>query len=114
VRQLIEEAAPAGAEVELELVQAARPGVVDTDHPAIQLGLDAFERTLGVRPLLTRVGGTMPVLATLLDRGVPTMLTGFGLLESNVHAPNERLPAESVPQGIAAVQELFVALGELS
>ena len=81
--------------------------------PAIQLGLDAFERALGVRPLLTRVGGTMPVLATLLDRGVPTMLTGFGLLESNVHAPNERLPAESVPQGIAAVQELFVALGEL-
>jgi acetylornithine deacetylase/succinyl-diaminopimelate desuccinylase-like protein len=113
VRRLIEEAAPAGAEVELELVQAARPGVVDTDLPAIQLGLAAFERSLGVRPLLTRVGGTMPVLATLLDRGVPTMLTGFGLLESNVHAPNERLPTESVPQGIAAVQELFVALGDL-
>ena len=113
VRRLIEEAAPAGADVELELVQSARPGVVDTDAKAIQLGLDAFERALGVRPLLTRAGGTMPVLATLLDRGVPTMLAGFGLLESNVHAPNERLPAEDVPLGIRAVRELFTSLGGL-
>ena len=95
-------------------MQAARPGVVDTDLPAIQLGLDAFERALGMRPLLTRAGGTMPVLATLLDRGVPTILTGFALLESNVHAPNERLPTEYVPLGIRAVRELFVSLGELS
>jgi acetylornithine deacetylase/succinyl-diaminopimelate desuccinylase-like protein len=113
VRRLIEEAAPAGAEVELEFLQAARAGVVDTDAPAIQLGLDAFERALGARPLLTRVGGTMPVLATLVDRGVPTMLTGFGLLESNGHAPNEKLPTEFVPLGISAVRELMTSLGSL-
>jgi len=113
VRELIADAAPAGANVQLELVQAARPGVVDTEEQAIQLGLDAWERALGVRPLLTRAGGTMPVLATLLDRGVPTMLAGFGLLESNIHAPNERLPAEDIPIGIGAVRELFVSLGEL-
>jgi acetylornithine deacetylase/succinyl-diaminopimelate desuccinylase-like protein len=113
VRRLIEEAAPPGAEVELELLQAARAGVVDTDAPPIQLGLDAFERAIGVRPLLTRVGGTMPVLATLLDRGVPTILTGFGLLESNGHAPNEKLPTEFVPLGISAVRELMTSLGSL-
>jgi acetylornithine deacetylase/succinyl-diaminopimelate desuccinylase-like protein len=113
VRRLIEEAAPAGAEMELELLQAARAGVVDTDQPAIQLGLGAFERVLGVRPLLTRVGGTMPVLATLLDRGVPTILTGFGLLESNGHAPNEKLPTDFVPLGISAVRELMISLGSL-
>jgi acetylornithine deacetylase/succinyl-diaminopimelate desuccinylase-like protein len=113
VRRLIEEAAPAGAEVELELLQAARAGVVDTDAPAIQLGLDAFERALGARPLLTRVGGTMPVLATLVDRGVPTMLTGFGLPESNGHAPNEKLPTEFIPLGISAVRELMTSLGSL-
>jgi acetylornithine deacetylase/succinyl-diaminopimelate desuccinylase-like protein len=113
VRRLVEEAAPAGADVELELVQAARPGIVDTDQPIIQLGLDAIERSFGARPLLTRAGGTMPVLATLLDRGVPTLLTGFGLLESNVHAPNERLPADYIPRGIAAVRELVTSLEQL-
>jgi acetylornithine deacetylase/succinyl-diaminopimelate desuccinylase-like protein len=113
VRRLVEEATPAGAKVELELVQKARPGIVDAEAQAIELGFDAFEHVLGVRPLAVRAGGTMPVLATLVDRSIPTILTGFGLVESNVHAPNERLPKEYVPLGIRAVRELFVALGGL-
>ncbi len=113
VRRLIEEAAPAGATVELVQARSARPGIVDPTSHAIQLGLDAFERSLGVRPLLVRVGGTMPVLGALVDRNLPTIMTGFGLLESNVHAPNERLPVEYIPRGIAAVEELFLALGKL-
>jgi hypothetical protein len=75
--------------------------------------VDAFERAMGVRPLLVRAGGTMPVLATLLDRGVPTIMTGFALIDSNVHAPNERLPAEYADVGIDVVQELFRSLGAL-
>jgi acetylornithine deacetylase/succinyl-diaminopimelate desuccinylase-like protein len=113
VRRLIEEATPTGAEVELVQARSARPGIVDPASPAIQLGLDAFERSMGVRPLLVRVGGTMPVLGALVDRGLPTIMTGFGLLESNVHAPNERLPVEYIPRGIAAVEELLTSLGGL-
>ncbi len=113
VRELIENAAPPGAAVELEYLGASRPGIVDPEAQPIQLGLAAFERAMGVRPLLVRAGGTMPVLATLVDRGIPTIMAGFALLESNVHAPNERLPKEYVPLGIRAVRELFVALGEL-
>ena len=113
VRRLIEEATPAGAEFELTYGGGARPGIVDTEAPAIKIALDAFERAMGVRPLLVRAGGTMPVLATLLDRGVPTIMTGFGLLESNVHAPNERMPLEYAELGIQVVKELFVSLGDL-
>ena len=40
-------------------------------------------------------------------------MTGFGLLESNVHAPNERMPAEYAELGIQFVKELFVSLGDL-
>jgi acetylornithine deacetylase/succinyl-diaminopimelate desuccinylase-like protein len=46
-------------------------------------------------------------------RGLPTILTGFGLLDSNVHAPDERLPVEYVETGIRTVRELLLALGEL-
>ena len=49
----------------------------------------------------------------MLDRGVPTIMTGFGLLESNVHAPNERMPLEYAELGIQVVKELFVSLGDL-
>ena len=113
VRELLEGAAPTGATLELHQLQGARPGIVDPQAQAIQLGLDAFERGMGVRPLLVRVGGTMPVLARLVDRGLPTIMTGFSLIESNVHGPDERLPVEYINTGIRTIRELFTGLGEL-
>ncbi len=113
VRKLVEEATPPGATVELVQDDSANPGLVAPDSPAIQLGLDAFERALGVRPVLTRSGGTLPIMPALADQQIPTILTGFGLNESNVHSPNERLLVEYVPLGIAAAHELFVELAKL-
>ena len=113
VRKLVEEATPPGATVELVQDDSANPGLVAPDSPAIQLGLDAFERALGTRPVLTRSGGTLPIMPALADQRIPTILTGFGLNESNVHSPNERLLVEYVPLGIAAARELFVELAKL-
>jgi hypothetical protein len=35
------------------------------------------------------------------------VITGFGLPDSQIHSPNERLVAEYVPQGIEAARQLF-------
>jgi acetylornithine deacetylase/succinyl-diaminopimelate desuccinylase-like protein len=113
VRRIVEETAPPGAEIELVQAGASNPGLVAPDAPAIRLGLDAFERALGVRPVLTRSGGTLPIMPALAEKGIPTILTGFALNESNVHSPNERLLVDYVPLGIAAARELFVELGKL-
>src|SRR4029077_9383439 len=56
VERLLREAAPEGATVEVELWSSSPPGLVPPDAKAIQLGLDAFERALGVRPALIRSG----------------------------------------------------------
>jgi len=61
----LREAAPAGAEVQVELLSSAEPGLVSPDEKAIRLGLDAFERGLGVRPALIRTGGTLPIVPAL-------------------------------------------------
>jgi acetylornithine deacetylase/succinyl-diaminopimelate desuccinylase-like protein len=113
VRRIVEAAAPRGAEVELVQDMSANPALVTPDSPAITLGLDAFERALGVRPLLTRSGGTLPIMPALEQKGIPAILTGFGLNESNIHSPNERMLVDYVPLGIAAARELFVELGKL-
>jgi acetylornithine deacetylase/succinyl-diaminopimelate desuccinylase-like protein len=113
LERLLRDAAPPGAELELELRNAAPAGVVAPDSRAVQLGLDAFERALGVRPLLIRTGGTLPIVAALADRGIPTIITGFSLPDANIHAPNERLLAEYIPLGIDAARALFEALGRL-
>ena len=111
--QLLYEAAPEGAEVEIKRENSAPPGLVPTDTPAIRLALDAFERAVGTRPLLVRAGGTLPVVPALVDKGIPTVLSGFALPESNAHSPNERMRVDDLPRSIAAAQELFRAWGEL-
>ena len=111
--RLVREAAPAGADVEVELWSGAPPGMVSPDSKAVQLGLDAFERALGRRPALIRIGGTLPILPALSSKGIPTVVTGFGLPDSQIHSPNERLVAAYVPLGTAAARELFVSFGAL-
>ncbi len=111
--QLLEEAAPEGAELTVQRLSAAPAGVVAPDSRAVQLGLEAFERVLGVRPALIRSGGTLPVVASLTGRGIETVITGFSLPDANIHSPNERMLAEYVPLGIAAARGLFEAFAAL-
>ncbi|HZT46200.1 MAG TPA: M20/M25/M40 family metallo-hydrolase [Gaiellaceae bacterium] len=110
--RLLREAAPAGADVSIAW-DGAPPGLVKADAPVIKLGQDAFERALGVRPLLVRSGGTLPIMPALADKGIPTILSGFGLPESNVHSPNERFLVRYFEQGVSTAAELYSALREL-
>jgi acetylornithine deacetylase/succinyl-diaminopimelate desuccinylase-like protein len=114
LENLLREAAPEGAELVLTRLSSAEPGLVPPDAPAVQLGLDAFEKTFGRRPLLVRSGGTLPIVPALADKGIPTIITGFALPESNIHSPNERLLAEYVPLGLETASELYRCLGRLN
>jgi len=113
LERLLREAAPAGAELTVELWASSPPGLVPPDSAAIRLGLVAFERALGRRPALIRTGGSLPIVPALAGRGIPTVITGFGLPDSNIHSPNERLLAEYLPLGIAAARELYREFGAL-
>jgi len=113
VERLLREAAPEGAELEITMENSAEPGLVPTDSRAIQLALEGFERAVGRKPLLVRAGGTLPIVPALVEKGIPTVLSGFALPESNVHSPNERLRVEDVPRAIAAAQELYRSWGQL-
>ena len=113
VERLLLAAAPPGADMSVELISAAEPGLVSPDAKAVKLGQDAFERALGVRPALIRSGGTLPIVPALTRNGIPTLITGFGLPDSQIHSPNERLLVEYVDLGIAAARELFRSFAEL-
>jgi acetylornithine deacetylase/succinyl-diaminopimelate desuccinylase-like protein len=111
--RLLRDAAPAGADLEIDWM-GADPGLVRADAPAIRLAQDAFEQALGVRPLLTRVGGSIPLMPALTAKGIDTVLTGFALPESNIHSPNERFLVPYFAKGIDTVAALFTALGRLN
>jgi acetylornithine deacetylase/succinyl-diaminopimelate desuccinylase-like protein len=110
--KLLCEAAPEGAELEIAW-SGSNPGLVRADASAVQLALEAFEQGFGTRPLLTRVGGSIPLMPALAERGIDTILTGFALPESNVHSPNERFLVEYFGAGIETAAALFTALAKL-
>jgi acetylornithine deacetylase/succinyl-diaminopimelate desuccinylase-like protein len=113
VERLIRAAMPDAAEVELIRENSAAPGVFAPDSKAIQLGMEAFKKATGVRPLLVRVGGTLPIYPALAAKGIPTIGTGFALRESNVHSPNERLRVVDIDRAVAAATELYRGLAAL-
>ena len=63
--------------------------------------------------LLIRCGGAIPLVSALAARGVPTILTGFALNESNAHSPNEGIPADYLRRGIDAAAALYRHLARL-
>ena len=115
VERLLHEAAPGGATIEVEELEGStRPGLVAADAPVIKIAQDAFESAFGIRPILTRSGGTLPIMPALADKGIPTILTGFALPESNIHSPNERMLVEFFPRGLDTIRELYTRLGDLA
>ena len=113
MERLMRDAAPEGADVEIELIASAPAALVDPDDPAVKLGQDAFERVIGARPLLIRIGGSLPVMAALETKQIPTILTGFDLPEGNIHSPNERFRVDHIALGVETAKELFRSLGGL-
>ena len=111
--RLVREAAPEGADVEVERWASSPPGLVAADSPAVKLAQDAFERALGRRPLLLRSGGTLPIVPALAAKGIPTILSGFDVPEGNIHSPNERLLVRYLPLGVEAARETLLAFSAL-
>jgi acetylornithine deacetylase/succinyl-diaminopimelate desuccinylase-like protein len=111
---MVREATPEGAELEITVRNRAHPALTPTDAPALRLAGDAFEHVVGARPLLVRSGGTLPIYAGLVRRGLPTLATGFGIeSECNVHAPNENVPEDAIDVGVKTMREVFLRLGQL-
>jgi acetylornithine deacetylase/succinyl-diaminopimelate desuccinylase-like protein len=112
VERLLRDAAPDGAEVEIDW-QLAEPALFAVEEPAIQLAARALERATGTAPLMQRSGGSIPIVAELAAAGIPTIVGGFALADDAIHAPNESYRLESLRLGAATARELYVALAEL-
>jgi len=110
---LLRAAAPPGAEVTIEDLGLALPAVLAADHPVLVAAADGMEAATGWRPASVRLGGTLPVVAVLAAKGIPTILTGFGLPDDGIHAPDEHLRVEHLELGTRAAMEILRALARV-
>jgi acetylornithine deacetylase/succinyl-diaminopimelate desuccinylase-like protein len=113
LERLLRSAAPAGAEVAIEM-ELADPALFDPRDPALELAAIAMERACDTPPVFLRLGGTLPLLAVLAERGVTAIVSGFALDADAIHAPDESYRLESLRLGELAARELYGELGRLS
>ena len=71
------------------------------------LAAQAIERATGTAPALVRSGGSIPVVAEFAARDIPTIVSGFGLPDDDIHAPNESYRLESLELGERTARELL-------
>jgi acetylornithine deacetylase/succinyl-diaminopimelate desuccinylase-like protein len=88
--------------------------ITGRDNPGTVAMSQALESVWGSKPVFKREGGSVPVVNDMLAiLGVDSVLTGFGLPDDNIHAPNEKLHLPTWRRGIAALIHFFYNFGEL-
>ena len=112
--ELLRTALPAGATLQILARDVTPPAVLPRDTEVLALARDAFEGVFGRRPLIVRVGGTLPITAALAARRIPTVMAGLALPDSHTHSPNERMLLETFPLGVAAARETYRALATIT
>ena len=112
MERLLRSAIPDGAEVEMTW-HLAESALSDAESAPIKLAAQALGRACGVPAALIRSGGSIPAVAELVNHGIPTVVSGFGLPEDAFHAPDESYSLRSLELGERSAHELYSALAAL-
>jgi acetylornithine deacetylase/succinyl-diaminopimelate desuccinylase-like protein len=100
--------------VRWELIKMAggRASITDINFPAIIAISQALEATWGKPPVFRREGGSVPVVDQMQKiLGIESVMTGFGLPDDNLHAPNEKIHLPTFYRGIEALVRFIAILG---
>ncbi len=114
IRRHIEERTPPTVNVEVRLLTTGRPALIPFDLPEMQAAARAYERGWGHAPVFTRGGGSIPVVADIVDlMQIPVVMMGYGLDSDGLHAPNEHYSIEMFERGIETAIVYLEELGAL-
>lgn len=105
--------APAGVTARVERNPGrADPFQMPAGHNAAAVAREVLAEVYGCEPYRTRLGGSIPVLTTLLDvLGVHAVMFGFSHGDENLHAPDEFFRLAVWRKGQTAYVRLLEKLG---
>ena len=103
--------APKHVTAGVQFLHGADPAQIKVDNPAFKLLDEAFKRVTGRGTVPARAGGSIPVVPALASAGAPVILTGIGLPDDRLHAPNEKLDLKQLWDGIEVFRTFYELLG---
>jgi acetylornithine deacetylase/succinyl-diaminopimelate desuccinylase-like protein len=104
--------APSYVSATVRFLHGADPARVKIDHPAFKLLDRAFHEVVGRGTVPARAGGSIPVVPALGREGAPVLLTGIGLPDDRLHAPDEKLDLQQLWDGIQVFGRFYKLLGD--
>lgn len=108
-----ESIAPKSVKVKVTLHHGGEAAVTPTDSKAYRAASKAMETTFGKKPIPTRGGGSIPIVALFEEvLGLKTVLMGFGLDSDAIHSPNEKYGIFNFYKGIETIPYFFKYFAE--
>jgi acetylornithine deacetylase/succinyl-diaminopimelate desuccinylase-like protein len=96
--------APKSVKVSVKLHHGGEPVVTPTNSVAYRAASKAMEETYGKKPIPTRGGGSIPIVALFKQElGIDSLLFGFGLDSDALHSPNEHYGIFNYLKGIETI-----------
>lgn len=82
-----------------------------SEEKLIQAAVKAFSNQFKIEPILSWEGASIPILASFSKHITPNiLLSGFGLEEDQIHAPNESFSLQQIELGFCFIGELLESL----
>lgn len=100
--------APKSVKVKVTALHGGQAAVTPTDSKAFRAASAAFEEVWGKKPIPTRDGGSIPIVALFKkELGLDTVLMGFGLDSDAIHSPNEHYGIKNFVLGIETITSFY-------
>lgn len=107
--------APDTVDVEVNEHHGGHPSITDLSFYGLKAAAKAFEEIYDKKPLFTREGGSIPIVADFQKvLGAQSILMGFGLNSDAIHSPNEKFALKDFYRGIHTSAKFFELLPDYS
>ncbi len=109
VKTTLEQLAPPTVRVDVRILEMGSPGIlIPVDTRPMQAAIIAYEKGWGVKPILSREGGSVPVVSAFqahLDSDL--VLMPYGYKGGRAHGPNEYAVIDMIHKGIATTLHFY-------
>lgn len=110
-----ESIAPKTVQVKVTAHHGGEPAVTPTNSAAYKAAERAIEESFGKKPIPTRGGGSIPIVALFEEvLGLKSVLFGFGLDSDALHSPNEKFDIFNFYKGIETLPLFHKYFAELA
>jgi len=107
----VKKLAPKYVDASVTFLHGADPARMKLSNPVFRKLDQAFREVVGRAPVAARAGGSIPIVPALASAGAPVVMTGIGLPDDRLHAPNEKLDLQQLWDGIEVFKRFYELLG---